>query len=416
MLCKDTMHRKDQGPAARLARSRRGSAIILAVGALVLLSVISLVYWGIGRADVRTARATTRSSSVDQTVNQFADYLSGVIGRDKTTWFVEKARTSSDPPVVYREAWDYPWVDPSRVSVVSDDLAAADIDRARFAPWGGMPDSWDPVRTGLNILAFDASDPWLAPHRPVFFGMNRGFEMFGRDWMLESRDWESISNFAPDGRFVNLYNLRNNFDALPAPLRFANMRALIWGPGDQPESMSPYLSLPDENGVATVDLVTGPRGTPNKPADWTMFQQYAFRPTVDVKYKFDDGRQAFYQWVDTDGDGFFDARWFELVDATIPGEVFSLLPRDDTFRWFVAARAIDLSGLVNVNTAVDLRGGETPTSAVGDDDYRVGSTPADIDLRRMLALQDTSRLYEEDGYAGLVNRPGPADYTEYKAN
>ena len=98
MLCKDTMHGAERRPAARPARSRRGSAIILAVGALVLLSVISLVYWGIGRADVRTAVASIRSSSVDETVNQVADYLSNVISRDKLAWFVEKARTSSDPP------------------------------------------------------------------------------------------------------------------------------------------------------------------------------------------------------------------------------------------------------------------------------------------------------------------------------
>ncbi|MCH7793257.1 MAG: hypothetical protein IID31_13375, partial [Planctomycetes bacterium] len=183
--------------------------------------------------------------------------------------------------------------------------------------------------------------------------------------------------------------------------------------------MSDHRSRLDKDGKATVRLDLGPRAEPNIPAHWTMRQRFAFRPTVDVKYKFDDPRHAFYQWVDTDGDGFFDARWFELVDATIPGEVFSLLPRDDTFRWFIAARAVDLSGLVNVNTAVDLRGGDTPISAVGDDDYRVGSTPADIDLRRMLGLQDTSRLYEfmpgEGGYAGLVSRPGPADYSGYDA-
>ena len=247
--------------------------------------------------------------------------------------------------------------------------------------------------------------------------MNRAFEMRGQDWMLESRDWESISNFAPDGRFVNLINLRNNFDAPPAPPNLAGLLASTGLAGrDLDASMSHYLSLLDEEGEATIELVTGSRATPNRPADWTMFQQYAFRPAVDVNYEFDDPPHAFYQWVDTDGDGFFDARWFELVDATIPGEVFSLLPRDDTFRWFFAARAVDLSGLVNVNTAVDLRGGEGSLEGGGDDDYRVGSTPADIDLRRMLGLQDTSRLYEEDGYAGLVNGSGPANYSEYKAN
>jgi hypothetical protein len=409
------------GAACGHSRSRRGSAIVLSVSALVLLSVLTLVYWGLGRSDAHTAITLRRKTDVNTTVDQFKDYLASVIARDKTAWYAELGGTGiTKPPVVYREAWDFPWVDSTRRSI-PDVAKPSAFDRTRFDPAGTMPQSWDPVQTGLNIEAFDGSDPFLASPQPIFLGMLP--EMTGPDWMIGARDWWNISNFAPDGRFVNLYNLRNNFEA---PSGFTNKRQSNAGTQNSPpQAISDYLSLFRVNGTAWTTKDDGSRATPNIPADWSMRQRSAFRPTVEVRYDINDPRNAFYQWADTDGDGFFDARWFELVDASANNRLISLLPQDDSFRWFFAARAVDLTGLVNVNTATDLRGGDTASSSQGDDEFRIGTTPADIDFLRIMMMADTSRQNFIDpntqgGYVQLLQgdpatgtTPIPADYTGY---
>ena len=104
------------------------------------------------------------------------------------------------------------------------------------------------------------------------------------------------------------------------------------------------------------------------------------------------------QWVDTDGDGFVDARWCELVDAFLDADnPLWALPQQGRMRMFLAARCIDLSGLVNVNTATDftLDPGTfvvNPSGAIRQF-YPAGLTPSDIDLRRVLSLVDHHWLY-----------------------
>src|SRR5690606_16082099 len=153
------------------------------------------------------------------------------------------------------------------------------------------------------------------------------------------------------------------------------------------------------------------------PAHWTMFQENAARPVGPGGVGPDEVGYAPYSWVDADGDGIYDSRWFELVDAYHAGSpqgIVSLLPRDNRWRWFVAARAIDLSSLVNINTATDVSAGGAPTAA-----RPIGATPADIDALRLFTLEDVFARYAgSEGY-NLIHQPPPssgtplADYEGY---
>jgi hypothetical protein len=95
-----------------------------------------------------------------------------------------------------------------------------------------------------------------------------------------------------------------------------------------------------------------------------------------------------YQYIDADGDGMIDSRIFELIDGTRIGNdvVLPAFPYSGPARLFAGVRIIDLSGLVNVNTATDFR--TTP-----DDKNLAGLTPADVDLCRLLRLSDAWDLY-----------------------
>ena len=103
-----------------------------------------------------------------------------------------------------------------------------------------------------------------------------------------------------------------------------------------------------------------------------------------------------YQYADADGDGFADSRWFELAAARDPAEGGGTDPRDDIerrfnaegARIFAAARVVDLSSMVNVNTAMDQLAAPNP-----EEKAPLGATPADIDLRRVLTLEDASDQY-----------------------
>ncbi|MBO6514455.1 MAG: hypothetical protein JJ974_10865, partial [Phycisphaerales bacterium] len=142
----------------------------------------------------------------------------------------------------------------------------------------------------------------------------------------------------------------------------------------------------------------------NTPAVYTMYQRFAFLPlnqpflTVNRNNQVStwaDPDYAPYQWADTNGDGMADARWFELTAARDPNSG-STNERDDierlydagNFRVFAAARVVDLSSMVNVNTATDQLAMPEP-----DLGAPMGATPAEVDLRRLLSMSDAAENY-----------------------
>lgn len=77
--------------------------------------------------------------------------------------------------------------------------------------------------------------------------------------------------------------------------------------------------------------------------------------------------------ADADGDGYIDSRWVELP-INAPGGL----------RWAAAVRIIDESALANVNTATEIE----PIILQPRDSMVLGTTPADLDLQRLLARTD----------------------------
>lgn len=362
------------------ARSRRGSVLVLIVGALALLSVITVVYVTIGRGDRRTAANVVRNQALDLRVGSIADYMARVIGDDSLATFSDPAAsTAFGVPTSFREGWDAPTTDPALRSDI-----ASPTDRRHF----------DPVGAGC--------DPWLAATEPTYLGTTPPASSDPLDAYLDLRDWAQISNFAPDGRFVNLFFLRGNFDAEPGTGTDADGKGRL----------SSYLSLLAADGqTATTTLDVGGGADLDIPAHWSTRQRGAARPLSDPLYDWSDRRNFAYQWADADGDGLADSRWFELVDASsfdFDGRITEVLPRDGRFRYFVAARAIDLSALVNVNTATDF-------VRAPDDDFPPGMSPADVDLRRLLTMIDAYDSYGL-GYESIeqpATGGGYEDYSDY---
>lgn len=402
---------------------RRGTVLVLILGALALISVVTLVYVILGRGDSRNSQVVVEKSQVDAAVHGVKDYIADVISQSALSVFadgyLDPTNTSPNSPAnLVRKQWDYPYTDPYRLSIPG---TGANQYR-RFDPTGSyteMTVGWaanDPRRPYEPWLASTFPTDLLpaAPANPRAFDTNK--------------DWLQISNFAPDGRFVNLGNLAfkdpsnttkriSNFDALPAYGGAAN-----WTPRQPGVNVNGFTVFSEMSyGLTLNDPTTGipyplagrqrlaapntANASPNTPAHWNMWQRGAVKLAgVDPYHNPGDLGYLPYQWCDTDGDGFYDARWIELVDASNPASPLSLLPRDDRYRWFVAIRAIDLSSLVNVNTATDLRRPARQPGSAPAQASPLGLYP-EVDLLRLLRMDDIYAMYP-GGYDQLFQPAG----------
>ncbi|MBS0192231.1 MAG: hypothetical protein U0573_06370 [Phycisphaerales bacterium] len=394
--------------AAARAR-RRGSFIVLVVGTLAMLSIIMIVYVAVGNADKRISSAISRRDRTDDVVTAFRDYAAQIIADDSVVRLPDPsnldgtgaAANVQGGDLYMREAWDAPFT-----SWIADSTKApsttiqTDIPRV-FRPFG------------------IGDDPWLASTTPVWINFNPGAITTapkGADKTFRDRcDWLHITNIAPDGRFVNLFNLRDNFDAAP---------------GTATGQLNADLSLTKHDGTAS--NLTPPWGaggvalTVDNPALFDSWQAGAFRPARGPFGQLTPNDKTYppYQWADADGDGFLDSRWFEMTDArgqsgANPQTYRSLLGADPSFRWFFAARIVDLSALINVNTAGDQKfnanvefAGSTPVKLSDNstgkpiDPVRkadvIGCSPSDVDLRKLLLMADFEETVNNDTTAGQV--------------
>lgn len=385
-------------------RTRRGTVLLLVLGSLALVLILAVVYAAIGKGDRRTARTLRERQDAQANVDVAAAHIIGVVGIDVFNLVPEVSDFDAldilgrTTPLMRREAVDLPVTDFFFTSVPSllDGVGGNQntIDQMRFRPDGGHSADiiWD--RPPVSIAPFDlpafasndprsANDPFLAATRPVDLGAKNGLTLDLPPY-LRKRDWSQISNLAPDGRFVNLYYLRQGTGA------GSGFRASSLDLTRDPGSNRSRLRLFDADGAPTDELpfadMTGAGGPEdadwNKPMHWTMFQRHLFRPVNDPAYggttlgNPGDADYWAYQYADADGDGFLDSRWFELVDFSNHLQPVSLLG-DSDMRFFIAARAIDLSSLVNVATATDFL---TPSTL----EHRIGAGPQDISLFKLL--------------------------------
>jgi hypothetical protein len=343
-------------------QTRRGSFLILVVGTMALLVVIAVLYVTVGRADRQTSVALSRQAREAEVSEVVGAHIASVIGNDRLDTFRSRG-VSANQPTLYREAYDAPSASYDQLSTQTDPR---------------QPDYFSPEGRG--------TDPWLSASDPVW--LNYAQDPPDTEPLYHrATDWSVISNFSPDGRFVNLGNLRNNYDA-------------------SFDQLSNFFSLLNSDGTATAQTDFNTAPDLDRPAYWSTRQRGLFRPTTGAGLgNFGNRDYLPYQYADTDGDGFFDSRWTMLTNARdrqgAPGEMTSVLPRDQRIKWFVAIRATDLAGRVNVTTATDfVQAAKMRTPA--------GITPADVDLRRLLRLTDFNDVY---GMAlnGIVTLPPPFD-------
>jgi hypothetical protein len=362
---------------------------VLILGALALISVLTVVYVTIGQSDRRSAAVTVRRDNVEAVAAHFADYAARVIAEGVFATYVDGREIDASGnlrPVLVRRLADYPFTDPYRLSVTTNAIERFDPTGSYDQPWTASP--IDPRIPATPFLA-STTPTWLPP--PGFSGNNPPN-------FMQHNSWLHITNIAPDGQFVNKYNLAY----MSGGVRVSNFNARrSVNPASPAVGDINYgLGLLDDNGMPSSTLAFGGTPNPNRPADWTLFQRGAYRSTrpVDWPAALRDPSSPLYppsQWGDADGDGFFDSRWFELVRASDPNNILSLLPQDGRYRWFAAVRIVDLSALVNINTATDFRtparaaflpGGGTPTVRGV---VPTGRHPGDIDLRRLFTMPDS---------------------------
>ncbi len=490
--------------ARRFARSRsaqrpgrsgvhdRGTVLLMVLGVLALMAIIAVVYASIGKADRSTSAAMVRVQRTDDQVDRIAKYVADVIGNDVFSTYAQEDLRGSDAAnpagsTVRLEAMDAAYTDPQMVSQRDANIGAWQTTqrsgRYLFNAWGSYADSWRALSGSGNRPADRRdprrpSDPYIADTEPSF--VNRGSANWtwstfpAKNDYLNLRDWRHITNLAPSGNFVNLWALRNNFRAEPGfrqdgagKPRLSSQLTLI----DPATGYSFPVAAANQDpntdiGGMRLGSLNG-RPQLNRPADWSNNQIGAFRSTTEPgsPYGVDNPEYMPYQWADADGDGFYDSRWFELADISDPNNPRSLLASNGRLRLFVAARVMDLSALVNVNTASDFqfepkrfyqvpRGSDgvgiieplKPIARPNDantiqpaamplpanwlpykisvqDSYMVpaGLTPADVDLQRLLRLSDVAYEYQVNnmpaGYDALpqpqtgLNLPG--DYRAY---
>lgn len=402
-----------------LTAARPGSALIIVIGTLALISVFAAIYISVGQNDRRSATTVRERTNLDEITSAYADHIARTIAADRLDVMLQPIDAQRQYYAPRRITTDAPYTDWSMRSESNDSWRL-------FNHVGGNPFPLPRSFQGEDPRV--ASDPWLASTRPTYLGdplqrvlsQNNPARAY-----LDNRDLYQISNVAPDGRHVNLFNLRGNFRAEPGRgTSQGGARRLSEGltlyrlrnpnsPTSPVQSFDPFQTatawVPGLNQPGAIPGLT-PEDFRNTPAMFTMFQRFAHLPADPSFVTYNRQNQVsswadqdfpLYQWADADGDGMLDSRWFELTAARTPapsGSNRNDIQRfydDSEYRVFAAVRIVDLSSMVNVNTATDAL---TPPT----EDFPFGLTPAEVDLRRLLTMQDAAADYNTTRQAGLL--------------
>lgn len=375
---------------ARLTASRRGSILIFAIGVLAIISIAAVSYVTVVRIDRGSSAAVARQVNYQQQVNTVLDHIRAVLAADL---FGNKVVTRSVPrfpdvggtqnidawPAMFEdgEFWDYPTVDEPRPGTTDYTFDTSNNRDREEPPSLNARLLWLTADNRFQIAPQD--DAWLASTEPAWpFSMNNN---------NVDVSWPHITNL----RSVYRYKDNVGQPGRPTPEniaddawvrmdgRFADLGRFFidfrsggggnWGnpgtdllmrntaPGNLP-------ALGPQRGVNYSTLGTGVNDPNYTGVYHRQMAQLGPLPGPELsQFTRSDERQ----WADTDGDLRPDARWTQLESL---GNFAGLV-------WVVAARIIDASALVNINTAIEHAAG-SPLQ-FGD-----GRTPADIDLARLL--------------------------------
>ncbi|MEO1717568.1 MAG: hypothetical protein AAFR76_10695, partial [Planctomycetota bacterium] len=223
----------------KLAR-RRGTILLLVLGALAMVLILTVVYAALGKGDRTTGRAVNANRGANEVVGRFADHVVGIVGTDifdvvpdmaeqAVLEEIDPGASFNELPGIARymgERVDKPLTDFSMLSVPSaagGSADAAQLSLRQFRPSGGHSTLtvWPADDVYEKLYLTDprhAADPFLASTRPTDLGPgSKSDQLLGGSYddapfFARALDWHQISNVAPDGRFVNLAFLRDNFD------------------------------------------------------------------------------------------------------------------------------------------------------------------------------------------------------------
>jgi hypothetical protein len=419
---------------ARASARERGTILLMVVGVLALLAIIGVVYATIGRGDRITAATKVRLQRVNDQVDEVAAYLAGVIG--DATFAAYPELSATNVPFIRTRGYTYPATDSQFLSVnpvpglvlPPGVTLPANINTktySRFDPTGSCATPWAHPTQSRDDRVF--GDPYIAALEP-----ERLIRPNGAPYVADidathplsyanRHDWRTISNFGPSGNRVNLANLRTSrggFNAEPGFGRDASGRPrMSFGV----TLFDPDTRLPQPVGTPTSPLAVkrydGATANPLVPADWCTNLVWGFRPNIPDQR--DSGGNTInpgsYEYLpnfmaDADGDGMTDSGWYELVDISNAylnnnAQIISKVPTRGRTRLFVAARCIDSSAMLNLNTGADNASAFLSANALDagfwrDNQTVPGATPADIDIRRLLSMTD---LLREQNSANVGN-------------
>ncbi len=306
------------------SQRERGSIIIFAVGVLVLLAVLAAVFLTSSQQQRETGTSTVlqhMNSRSGSGVPRVMDHIVDIISRDVFDPMTPETMRNGTPLVASAPSAFETWDYP--------------YTRVRPLLGGGF----EPTVGRADLFNKGGDDPWLADIDPQ---THPGSGLLGLLENAGSYDptfgyWMNLSKIHPLGVFVKIgYDLTNGADT-GDPSDFFFLTA----------ATNPELFVPDEPDGKDPIAGTGIFATP--PSD-----------LLDR------------EWADTDGDGHYDARW-----TTWDG-----LFNRAGYSFYVAARVIDLSGMVNVNTATSFQRISDPNPD------QAPMTPADVDLLRFLSTPD----------------------------
>jgi hypothetical protein len=343
-------------------KRRRGTVLLFALGVLAVISVAAVSYVTFVRVDRNASSAAARTVGFDRQADRMIDEIGGVIAADLwggklVTPDVPKdidAIGPSEKPLWPRmfedgEYRDYPF---TNFVTFNRDLAP-DVSSGPSVQWH--------LRVGADrrepVQVAPPDDAWLAPIDPIWDTMG-GAQSHWRQITNMRSVWTYDDNGTPDnvkddrwirgdGKYVDLGQV------LSDPRRVGS---------DDRGNPGTNLLDPALGAVLPRNAAGDFARAPYRPMNFMSGNEPVFTPS-DERF-----------WADTDGDLRADARW-QLIDSL--GTAEGLL-------WVTATRIVDLSGMVNINSAIE---GGFPSGNI--DDYAEGRSPADVDLYR-LVLNDIS--------------------------
>lgn len=354
---------------------RRGTVILFAVAVLAIVSLSALSYVTIVRLDRQSSDAVARVVNYDQQVDAVLDRIRALVAADL---FGNKIVTT-DVPAQSFDGLTRLW------PRMYEDADVVDYPRTEFSSFvagenaNRLPLLNPVVPGGVRRFAMGpADDAWLAPLEPYWVGNSRTNP--GASW------WRQLTNLR-SGYIYDDNGTDNNFaddfwrreDGLYVDLgQFFLDELNRGGPrGNGGTDLSdPALSAISPRFGAGL---SGSR--PLAPFYPVHLVEQPFGYAGDDPERLTGRDDRFF--ADTDGDLRADARWQQL-DAL--GNLYGLV-------WVTAARIVDASALVNVNSAIgNLTDSRSPGNNNNDgfqpsvaDELAVGFTPADVDLARLIA-------------------------------